>query len=255
MATEITCQVAANRQIARDTYLLELDGDETTLNGPGQFVNLKVPGFFLRRPLSVCSVKPGRIYLLYKKVGAGTRTLAALPKGEQLRVLTGLGRGFWIPENANTDNNFRPALVGGGIGVAPLYWLAQTLLEREIFPQVIFGFRTATEVTLADTLERLGLSVHVATEDGTAGTRGFVTHVLEELLQRSATDTPNYVYSCGPTAMMKAVYQFGLPGQFSLEERMGCGIGACMGCVHPTHEGLLRVCKEGPVFSQEELAW
>lgn len=267
MRAAITCAISANRQVAKDTYRLELAGDETTLTMPGQFVNLEIPGFFLRRPISVCDTRPGRIVLLYKTVGAGTHALAQMEPGEKLEVLSGLGRGFEVP----TDSELRPVLVGGGIGIAPLLGLARDLTQRGITPQAVFGFRTATEIALVEEMAELGVTVRIATEDGSVGTTGFVTQVLQNLLAgedegAAASDAatssdavssppPNYLYACGPIPMMKALYRLGLPGQFSLEERMGCGIGACMGCVHPTRNGLQRVCKEGPVFAREELSW
>lgn len=276
MQAAITCEISANRKVAKDTYLLKLAGDETTLTMPGQFVNLKIPGLFLRRPISVCDTRPGQIVLLYKTVGAGTRALAQLEPGEKLEVLSGLGRGFKVP----ADSKLRPVLVGGGIGIAPLLGLARHLTQHGITPQAVFGFRSAAEIALVTEMAELGVNVRVATEDGSAGTAGFVTQLLHDLLTgedegagllagkdegtpAAANDfcptpncpPPNYLYACGPMPMMKALYRLSLPGQFSLEERMGCGIGACMGCVHPTQNGLQRVCKEGPVFTREELAW
>lgn len=254
MTATLTCTIAENRRVADDTYWLDLRGNDSTLTMPGQFVNLAVPGFFLRRPISVCSTEPGHIHLLYKTVGAGTRKLAEMRIDDTLEVLSGCGRGFTVPSRTDRPD-FRPVLVGGGIGVAPLLGLAKVLVNQGIFPEVVFGFRTASEVTLVDQMGDLGLSVHLATEDGSAGAPGFVTAVVDQLLAAGPT-APNYLYTCGPTPMMKALFQqTSLPGQFSLEERMGCGFGACMGCVHRTHRGMERVCKEGPVFDREELTW
>ena len=239
-------QVTENRQIARDTYLLELEGDTAGLSHPGQFVNVDIPGFYLRRPLSVCAWRPGHLTLMYKILGQGTDALSNIAPSETLDVLSGLGNGFSIPEGVST-----PLVVGGGIGVAPLLALTGALVKAGTKPTVIFGFGSEDEVALVEEIETLGASVSITTVDGTAGTPGFVTTAMMQ-----ADATWDYVYACGPTPMLKAVFAAaGTPGQYSMEERMACGFGACMGCVLETKEGLQRVCKEGPVFYSEDLPW
>ena len=240
-------QVTENRQIARDTYLLELEGDTVGLTHPGQFVNVDIPGFYLRRPLSVCAWRPGHLTLMYKILGQGTDVLSNVVPGDTLDVLSGLGNGFSIPEGVSS-----PLVVGGGIGVAPLLALTEALVKEGAKPSVIFGFGSEDEVALVEEIEALGVSVSITTVDGTAGTPGFVTTAMMQ-----ADATWDYVYACGPTPMLKAVFAAaaGALGQYSMEERMACGFGACMGCVLETKGGLQRVCKEGPVFHSEDLPW
>lgn len=331
-------QIASNRGIARDTYLLELDGDTVGLEHPGQFVNIEVPGFYLRRPLSVCNWRPGRLTLMYKVLGQGTAALTEIGEGTRLSVLSGLGNGFWLPQGV-----VRPLVVGGGIGVAPMLALVESLLSDEVMPQVVLGFGSADEVALVDEIASLsldgqGVPVTVSTVDGTRGVPGFVTDAMDVLRQEAAEQNEggpagpsaaapggagrggqsagaelsspmppgsgrigradvrpgetalgdrsessgetapcsagadegravpgfaggpvrpwDYVYACGPTPMLKAVFATaGTPGQYSMEERMACGFGACMGCVLETTEGMQRICKEGPVFASEVLPW
>ena len=227
-----------------DIWELRLTGDTSAITAPGQFVNIELPGKFLRRPISVCDWEENRLVLLVKEAGAGTRELVRLPAGTRLDVLTGLGNGFRLPQEP-------AALVGGGIGAAPLYGLAKRMLEQGLRPAVVLGFRSVREAFYREEFAALGLEIRVSTEDGSLGTRGFVTDVLAEL------PDCRYVLACGPTAMLKAVH--GLPqvtgGQFSFEARMGCGFGACVGCTIQTKKGLRRVCKDGPIFHKEDIVW
>lgn len=234
------------RQLTRDVWELTLSGDASAVAAPGQFVNIELPGKFLRRPISVCDWGQGTLTLLVKEAGEGTRELVRLPAGTALSILSGLGNGFDVagaPEGA--------ALVGGGIGAAPLYGLARRMLAAGKNFRVVLGFRSGEDAFYLDEFAALGAEVLTATEDGTLGTKGFVTGVLKNLPQCT------YVLACGPTPMLKAVH--GLPqltgGQFSFEARMACGFGACVGCTIETKQGLRRVCKDGPVFRKEDILW
>ena len=234
------------RQLTGDVWELTLAGDASAVTAPGQFVNLELPGKFLRRPISVCDWRSGSLTLLVKEAGAGTRELVRLPAGTKLDTLSGLGNGFNLsnlPENA--------VLAGGGIGAAPLYGLAKRMIERGQRPTVVLGFRSKSDAFYTEEFAALGLEVHIAAEDGSLGTRGFVTDVLKTLPEGQ------YVLACGPTPMLRAVHA--LPqitgGQFSFEARMACGFGACVGCSIPTIKGPRRVCKDGPVFRKEEIVW
>lgn len=234
------------RQLTGDVWELRLAGDASAVTAPGQFVNLALPGKFLRRPVSICDWNGEGLTLLVKEAGAGTRELVRLPAGTKLDTLSGLGNGFDI---AQADES--AVLVGGGIGLAPLYGLAKRLMASGRAPTVVLGFRSKADAFYLDKFAALGCRTELATEDGSLGTRGFVTDVLKTL--------PNcrYVCACGPTPMLKAVCA--LPqitgGQFSFEARMACGFGACVGCTIETKNGLRRVCKDGPVFQKEELLW
>lgn len=248
-ASEQTFEVVANRQIAAATYRLVLRGDTTGLTRPGQFVNIEVPGFYLRRPLSICTVSKDddgeRLDLIYKVLGEGTAALVDVVPGTKLQVVSGLGNGFSIEPSARC-----PLVIGGGVGVVPLYYLVQELLLAGQEPRVILGFNSAAEVFLADEIAALGVPVIITTVDGSTGLQGFVTDALSQF------PAADYFYTCGPTPMLSALAAAtSLPGQISLEERMGCGFGACVGCVVKTSAGMQRVCKEGPVFTREELQW
>ena len=234
------------RRLNADTYELVLSGDTSAITAPGQFVNIALPGLFLRRPISVCSWSNQALLLLVKVVGQGTHDLARCVPGTELDMLTGLGNGFDL-----TLAGDRPLLAGGGIGAAPLYGLARQLLERGVAPTVALGFRSGKDAFYLEEFAALGCRLLVATEDGSLGTKGFVTDSLKKL------PSTGYVYACGPLPMLKAVHQLpGLPGgQFSFEARMGCGFGACMGCSIPTAGGYKRVCRDGPVFHREEIVW
>ena len=241
---ERTFRVARNEEIARGTFVLELEGDISRVQVPGQFVNVRIPGFYLRRPFSVCAAQDGVLTLIYKILGEGTAAMPDIAVGTELNVLTGLGNGFDL--QADTK---RPLLVGGGVGVVPLYWLAAELVESGRPPEVILGFNSAAEIFLAEEIAELGARVLITTVDGSWGIRGFVTDALGEV-------SGDYFYACGPTPMLKALTAAtALPGEVSTEERMACGFGACAGCAVFTTRGVLRSCKEGPVFTREELGW
>ena len=234
------------RRLAGDVWELILEGDASAVTAPGQFVNLELPGKFLRRPISVCDWTETSLTLLVKEAGPGTRELVRLPAGTRLDVLTGLGNGFALPpaeENA--------VLVGGGVGAAPLAGLARRMLEAGQTPLLVLGFRSKQDAFYLKEFAALGLEVRAATEDGSLGAKGFVTDVLNGL------PDCRYVLACGPTPMLRAVHA--LPqitgGQFSFEARMACGFGACVGCTIETRNGLRRVCKDGPVFRKEEILW
>lgn len=235
------------RQLTADTYEVVLSGDTSAITAPGQFVNLELPGKFLRRPISICNwTEDGALMLLVKVVGEGTRELVRCVPGTELDVLSGLGNGFDL-----SKTGAHPVLAGGGIGIAPLYGLARRMLDTGVTPTVALGFRTAKDAFYLEEFAALGCSLSVATEDGSLGTRGFVTDCIRALPEC------DYVYTCGPLPMLKAVHQ--LPqltgGQFSFEARMGCGFGACMGCSVPTGNGYKRVCKDGPILYKEEIVW
>ncbi|MEA4899172.1 MAG: dihydroorotate dehydrogenase electron transfer subunit [Christensenellaceae bacterium] len=232
-------RIARNDEVARAVYRLELDGDTSALTAPGQFVNIKVPGCYLRRPISVCDWSDGTMTLIYKVLGEGTKGLAQMEAGASLDLLTGLGNGFSaVPEGVK-----RPLLVGGGLGVAPLYRLMKALPGA----RAALGFASAADVFLRDAFEALG-EVHIITIDGSAGAKGLVTDLMAAL-------DYDYVFACGPEPMMRAVHALCPRGQFSFEGRMACGFGACMGCSRETNFGSKRVCVDGPVFAGEEIAW
>ena len=238
--------VEHTRQLTADTYEVILSGDTSAITAPGQFVNLDLPGHFLRRPISICNWTDEALMLLVKVVGEGTKDLVRSVPGTELDVLSGLGNGFDISKAGE-----HPVLAGGGIGIAPLYGLAQRMLDAGMQPTIALGFRTAKDVYYLDEFVKLGCRLLVATEDGSMGTRGFVTDCIK------AVPECDYVFTCGPLPMLKAVHS--LPqlkdGQFSFEARMGCGFGACMGCTIPTTDGYKRVCKDGPILYKEEIVW
>ena len=240
---EISFTILENKLIAEGTYRLRMTGDASAMTAPGQFVDLRVENGFLRRPISVSDWDGLGVTLIYRAVGRGTRWLAAQNAGKTLDALTGLGSGFDLREAGDA-----PLLVGGGVGAAPLYGLARRLREGGAAVIEALGFRTGAEVFCEDDFRALGCRVSVATEDGSHGVKGFVTGALPEAY--------SYVYACGPTPMLRALYRtVNTPAQFSMEERMGCGFGACMGCTIDTAAGAKRVCKDGPVFRKEELLW
>lgn len=240
--------VTRARRLTRDVWELVLAGDVSVVAAPGQFVNIALPGKFLRRPISICDWGKDRLVLLVKEAGEGTRALVRMAPGTELDVLSGLGNGF---DFRRAVTGPAPVLVGGGIGIAPLYGLAKRMLASGQRPAVVLGFRSEKDAFYLEEFAALGLEVLVATEDGSFGTKGFVTDVL------SAFSGETYVLACGPTPMLRAVH--GHPnvtgGQFSFEARMACGFGACVGCSIPTKNGPRRVCKDGPVFRKEEIVW
>lgn len=243
---QLTFEIKTNEQIAKNIYRMQLCGDTTGIL-PGQFVNIRVEGQFLRRPISVCNVEQPLnhatplLTIIYKVVGVGTEAMSRLPIGTQLNVLTVLGNGYDLSKAGE-----RPLLVGGGVGVPPMYMLARQLREAGKAVRVILGFNTKDEVFYEEEFRALGCDVTVTTVDGSHGVKGFVTNALD--------GQQSYYYTCGPLPMIKALLQAaGTHGEVSMEERMGCGFGACMGCTIQTTQGPKRVCKEGPVFPASEL--
>ena len=237
--------VTENACLAKDIWRMRLRGYTSAVTAPGQFVNLKLEGFFLRRPISVCDVEGNVLTLIYKPLGQGTRLMTSFLPGKELDVLSGLGNGF---DPALSGE--KPLLVGGGVGIPPLYLLCRRLAQRGVQPAVILGFNTREEVFLEAEFRALGASVTALTADGSYGKKGLVTDGIR------ASSGYTYLYTCGPEAMLKAVYQVcDSSGQFSFEERMGCGFGACMGCTCKTKYGNKRICKDGPVLTKEEILW
>ena len=221
-----------------------LVGDTTDITNCGQFVNIKLDGLFLRRPISVCDCDGDTLTLIYKVVGKGTEQMANMREGEKLDLLTGLGNGYDLSVSGET-----PILLGGGVGVPPMYMLCKKLIAQGKKVSVVLGFNKADEVFFENEFKALGASVTVTTVDGSYGVRGFVTDVMKDA-------SYSYFYTCGPEPMLKAVYNTSVTeGQFSFEERMGCGFGACMGCSCKTITGYKRICKEGPVMRKEEILW
>ena len=237
----VAFNITSNAPIAPSVYRMVLSGDTSAITRPGQFVNIALDGLFLRRPISVCDWDAEDLTLICKVVGRGTEQLSRMAPGQTLDALSGLGNGYDI--TACPDN---PVLAGGGVGVPPLYGLAKRLLGAGKKPIVVLGFNSAEEIFYDMQFAALGVSVSVATVDGTAGTKGFVTDLIPE---------GAYVCACGPEPMLKAVYNKAAGGQFSFEARMGCGFGACMGCTCKTVTGHKRICKEGPVLFKEEILW
>jgi dihydroorotate dehydrogenase electron transfer subunit len=232
--------IQGNDCIAKNVYRMQLAGDTAGIL-PGQFVNIRVAGQFLRRPISVCNITDGFLTIIYKVVGVGTEAMSQLPIGTQLDVLTILGNGYDLSKAGD-----QPLLVGGGVGVPPMYMLARQLREMGKEVKVILGFNTQDEVFYEDEFRALGCDVTVTTVDGSHGVKGFVTNAMD--------GQQSYYYTCGPLPMIKALLQaLGTHGEVSMEERMGCGFGACMGCTIQTTIGPKRVCKEGPVFAASEL--
>ena len=243
---EAILEIVENRPLTGSVYQMTLKGDTSAISHPGQFVELSLEGFFLRRPISVCNYDEGTLTLIYKVVGKGTAQMANLTQGTKLSALTGLGNGF----NDSVDCS-SALLVGGGVGVPPLYRLARNLIAQGKSVTVVLGFNTASEVFYQSEFEALGAKVIVATADGSAGCKGFVTDAIAQ-----NNIEAEYFYSCGPLPMLRALTTaLDIPGEISLEERMGCGFGICMGCSIQTASGPKRVCKEGPVFKKEEILW
>ena len=236
--------VLSNERIANDVYKMLLEGDTSDITAPGQFVNIKLDGLFLRRPISVCDYDEGKLTLIYKVVGEGTRRMALMGAGVVLDTLIGLGNGYNTEKSGDS-----PLLIGGGVGVPPMYNLARKLIGEGKRVSVILGFNSAGDVFYEDEFRALGAEVYVATADGSYGTRGFVTDVMASL-------DYSYFYTCGPEPMFRAIDKIAkTSGQYSFEERMGCGFGACMGCSCKTLTGNKRICKEGPVMEREEIIW
>lgn len=239
-------EILENTRIAANTMKMVLAGDTSALTAPGQFVNIRLDGFFLRRPISVCDYDAETITIIYKTVGAGTEAMADMVCGQTLDLLTGLGNGYDITKAGDA-----PVLIGGGVGVPPMYGLAKSILSADpsCRVQVVLGFNSQEEIFYAEEFRQLGAEVHIATADGSVGTKGFVTDVLKDL-------DYTYFYTCGPMPMFRAIESIAsTSGQYSFEERMGCGFGACMGCSCKTKYGNKRICKDGPVLEREEIIW
>ena len=236
-------QIVSNEALTDSVYKMVLVGDTSHITAPGQFVNIQLSGLYLRRPISVCDVERDRLTIIYKAVGKGTRQMAQMQEGS-LELLTGLGNGYDL-----TCAGENPVLLGGGVGVPPMYLLAKKLIAEGKKVKVILGFNTKSEVFYENEFKALGCAVTVTTVDGSYGTKGFVTDALREM-------DYSYFYTCGPEPMLKAVYKASrTSGQMSFEKRMGCGFGACMGCSCKTITGYKRICKEGPVMRKEEILW
>ena len=241
---EVIFTVKSNKKIAKDVYEMVLVGDTSGITNYGQFVNLKIDGVFLRRPISVCDFEKGKLLLIYKVVGEGTAILSGYVKGKTINVLTGLGNGYDLLVSG--DN---PLLIGGGVGVPPMFGLCKALVKKGVKPTVVLGFNTKDEVFYEKEFKRLNVKVHVCTVDGTAGEKGFVTDVMEKL-------SYSYFYTCGPMPMFRAIEKVAkTDGEYSFEERMGCGFGACMGCSCKTLVGNKRICVDGPVLKRGEIIW
>ena len=235
--------VAENKPLTREVYRMVLKGDVSAFTAPGPCLNLKLEGRFLRRPISLCDLGEDSAAIIYKVVGQGTAQMAAMQPGEKLDVLTGLGNGYDL-----ADAGEEPLLIGGGVGVPPMYLLAKRLRARGKAVHTLLGFNKASEIFYEEEFRALGCTVTVATADGSYGVRGFVTDALPK--------SYSYYYCCGPEPMLRAVYKTAKgSGQLSFEKRMGCGFGACMGCSCKTITGYKRICKDGPVMRKEEIAW
>ena len=236
-------EIIENTALTSSVYRMRLTGDTSAITAPGQFVNIKLEGKFLRRPISVCDCKEGELTIVYKVVGKGTEQMANMHVAEELDILTGLGNGYDL-----TVSGDKPLLLGGGVGVPPMYMLAKQLIAEGKDVTVILGFNKADEIFYEMEFRALGANVIVATADGSYGIKGFVTDALPE--------DYTYFYTCGPEPMLKAVWKATkTSGQMSFEERMGCGFGACMGCSCKTLTGYKRICREGPVMRKEEILW
>jgi dihydroorotate dehydrogenase electron transfer subunit len=238
--------VISNTPLTKDVYRMVLEGDTEWITRPGQFVNIELEGLYLRRPISISDWDERTITIIYKVVGRGTEQMSKMAQGVKLDLLTGLGNGFDISIESE-----RPLLVGGGVGVPPLYRLAKDLLAQGKQVSVVLGFNTSSEIFYADEFKALGVDLYISTADGSMGVKGFVTDAIRE-----AEIKFDYFYSCGPLPMLKALCDCcEVSGELSFEERMGCGFGACMGCSCKTLAGNKRICKDGPVMKREEIIW
>ena len=237
-------EIKSNIKLVESVYETVLLGDTSSLRSPGQFINIKIDGLFLRRPISVCDYDENSITIIYKVVGEGTQLMSEMQSGEKLDVLCGLGNGF---DTSKSGDN--PVLIGGGVGVPPMYNLCKKLISEGKKVTVILGFNNADEIFYEDKFKALGADVKVTTVDGSYGIKGYVTDALKET-------NYTYFYTCGPMPMFKAIENTATTsGQYSFEERMGCGFGACMGCSCKTKYGNKRICKDGPVLEREEIIW
>ena len=240
---QVFLRIIENTPLTDSVMRMKLQGDVSAVTAPGQFINIRLDGLYLRRPISVCDVQDDVLTIIYKAVGKGTEQMRHMQEG-CLDVLIGLGNGYDLSVSGE-----RVLLLGGGVGVPPLYMLAKKLLEEGKHVSVILGFNTKDEVFLEEEFRELGCGVCVTTADGSYGIKGFVTDAMKDI-------DYTYFYTCGPEPMLKAVYRSTVTeGQFSFEERMGCGFGACMGCTCKTITGYKRICKDGPVLRKEEILW
>lgn len=238
--------ITQNEKIAQSVYKMRLSGDTSAIKKAGQFVNIKLDGFFLRRPISVCDYTAEELLIIYKVVGKGTEKMSAMEKGEQLDILTGLGNGYDL-----TVKTEKPVLIGGGVGVPPLYKLAKELKNQGKRVSVILGFNSENEIFFEDEFKEIADRVLICTADGSYGIKGFVTDAVKDI-------DFDYFFTCGPEPMFKALESTidkNISGQMSFEQRMGCGFGACMGCSCKTLTGNKRICREGPVLFREEIIW
>ncbi len=237
-------KITENAPLTQTVYKMKLQGDVSDITSSGQFVNIKLDGLYLRRPISVCDSEAGVLTLIYKVVGKGTEQMSKMAAGEELNILTGLGNGYDLSLSGD-----KPLLLGGGVGVPPLYMLCKKLIAEGKKVSVVLGFNTKEEVFCEEDFKALGADVFVTTVDGSYGIKGFVTDAMKEI-------DYTYFYTCGPEPMLKAIFKASATsGQFSFEERMGCGFGACMGCSCKTVTGYKRICKDGPVLTKEEILW
>ena len=237
-------EILSNEKIALNVYKMILCGDTSAITASGQFVNLKLDGKFLRRPISICDYDDKTITIIYKVVGTGTEQMCEMSAGEKIDILVGLGNGYNLDKSGD-----RPLLLGGGVGVPPMYNLCKKLIEQGKKVSVVLGFNTKEEVFLEEDFKALGADVTVTTADGSYGIKGFVTDAMKEI-------DYTYFFTCGPMPMFKAIEATAVTsGQYSFEERMGCGFGACMGCSCKTKYGNKRICKDGPVLEREEIKW
>lgn len=236
-------KISLNEKLADNVYKMVLQGDTSDITACGQFINIQLEGLYLRRPISVCDCDESSVTIIYKVVGKGTEQMSKMAVGETLDVLTGLGNGYDLLLSGD-----KPVLLGGGVGVPPLYMLAKELKKQGKEVSVILGFNTSSEVFYENEFKALGCDVTVTTVDGSYGVKGFVTNAYPKEY--------TYFYTCGPEPMLKAIYKTAeTSGQMSFEERMGCGFGACMGCSCKTITGYKRICKDGPVMLKEEILW
>lgn len=236
--------IVSNEILAPGVYRMVLKGDTSGFTAPGQFADISIPGLYLRRPISLCDMDDRTLTFIYKVVGTGTDAMSNMEPGQQLDLLTGLGNGYDA-----TRSGDKPVLIGGGVGVPPMYYLAKQLIKEGKDVTVILGFNTASEMFYVEEFHRIGAKVYITTVDGSMGKKGFVTDVLKEL-------DYSFFYTCGPMPMFRAIEAVAVTdGQYSFEQRMGCGFGACMGCSMETKKGPKRVCKEGPVMDREEIIW
>ena len=237
-------EIKSNVKLTESIYEMVLEGDTSSITAPGQFINIKLDGFYLRRPISICDYSENTITIIYKVVGEGTEVMSKMNSGEKLDVLCGLGNGFDTSKSLD-----KPVLIGGGVGVPPMYNLCKKLISEGKKVTVILGFNKKEEIFYEDEFKKLGAEVMVTTVDGSYGIKGFVTDALKDTEY-------SYFFTCGPMPMFKAIENTATTsGQYSFEERMGCGFGACMGCSCKTKYGNKRICKDGPVMTREEIIW